>query len=248
MKYALFYIFLFPVSLFAQASEQTNSGPLLAYNLSYAFQRPGGDLEERFGDNINVGSGLQFFTRSNWMLELEGQYLFGQRVKQDVVASLRSPEGFIFADDGGDTNVELRQRGFWIGASLGKLIRLTSANPRSGILISAGAGLLQHKVRIQDEPQVFVPGLRREYKKGYDRLSNGLALKQFIGYQHFSLNRRVNFYAGFEFMQGFTESRRDWNTDEMQREEGRRLDLLYGFRAGWILPFYLGDKGDSIYY
>lgn len=236
-------------SLPAQYQKQrSNDGFLLAYHLTYAFQLPAGDLAERFGENYNVGSGLQLVLPSNWILEVDGQYLFGQQVKQDVIATLRSPEGYIFASDGGDAEVELRQRGYWIGASLGKLIGLSSANRRSGILISAGAGLLEHRIRIQDEPQVLVPALRKEYKKGYDRLSNGLALKQFIGYQHFSLNRRINFFAGFEFMQGFTESRRDWNTDEMRREVGRRLDLLYGFRLGWILPFYLGDKGDTIYY
>lgn len=231
-----------------QALYTSNEGTILAANLSYGLQLPGGDLADRFGININTGVGLQLFTNSNWMLELEGQYLFGGKVKTDVLSTLRSPEGYIFADDGGPADITLRERGWWLGLSAGKLISLLPSNPRSGLRISLGAGLLQHKIRIQNDPQAFVPALRPDYAKGYDRLSNGLALKQFIGYQHFSVNRRVNFFAGVELIQGFTQSRRDWNTDEMAPEEGSRLDLLFGFRAGWVLPFYLGEKGETIYY
>lgn len=226
----------------------SNEGTILAVNLSYGAQLPGGDLSDRYGVNINTGAGLQFFTNTNWMLELEGQYLFGNKVKSDVLAPLRSPEGYIFADDGGPADITLRERGWWIGLSAGKLIPLLPSNPRSGLRISLGAGLLEHKIRIQNDPQAFVPALTSEYRKGYDRLANGLALKQFIGYQHFSINRRINFFAGIELMQGFTASRRSWNIDEMAKEEGSRLDLLFGFRAGWVLPFYLGEKGETIYY
>ena len=236
-------------TLFSQRAEYTtNEGTILAYNLSYGFQMPGADLQERFGNNINVGSGLQLFLPSNWMIELEGQYLFGQKVKLDVLAPLRGPEGYIFADNGGISDVTLRERGLWVGASVGKLFSLLPQNPRSGIRTSIGMGLLQHKIRIQDEPQVAVSALSSEHKKGYDRLSNGLAIKEFIGYQHFSRDRRINFFVGLEFIQGFTKNRRDWNTDEMSREEGSRIDLLYGFRAGWILPFWLGEQGENIYY
>lgn len=238
-----------PAWLGAQSPVYTsNEGTILAVNLSYGTQFPGGDLSDRFGVNINTGLGLQLFLTSNWMLELEGQYLFGSRVKTDVLAPLRSPEGYIFANDGGPADITLRERGWWLGLSAGKLISLLPSNPRSGLRLSLGAGLLEHKIRIQNDPQAFVPALTSEYRKGYDRLSNGLALKQFIGYQHFSLNRRINFFAGIELMQGFTASRRSWNTDEMAREDSPRLDLLFGFRAGWVLPFYLGEKGETIYY
>ncbi|MBK8492769.1 MAG: hypothetical protein IPL49_18270 [Saprospirales bacterium] len=248
------YLFLFllasiPAALVAQKPVYTsNEGTILGYQLSYGFQIPGGDLQERFGANFSIGTGLQLFLPSNWMIELEGQFLFGNKVKPDVLAPLRSPEGYIIGNDGGPADVLLRERGLWMGASMGKLIPLLAGNPRSGLRLSIGAGILQHKIRIQNDPTISVPALRGEYLKGYDRLTNGLALKEFVGYQHFSTHRRINFFVGLEFMQGFTESRRDWNTDELMREEGSRLDLLYGIRAGWVLPFYLGEGGDTIYY
>lgn len=238
-----------PVALFGQQPQFTsNEGTILSYHIAYGVQVPGGDLQDRFGLNFNVGTGVQLLLKSNWMLEAEWQYLFGSVVKPDVLSPLRTPEGYIFADDGGPADISLRERGWWLGLSAGRLFSLLPGNPRSGLRVSLGAGLLQHKIRIQDDPQAFVPQLTTDYKKGYDRLSNGLALRQFIGYQHFGINRRINFYAGVEFMQGFTENRRTWNTDQIAAETGRRLDLLYGFRAGWVLPFYLGDKGETIYY
>ena len=241
--------FLLLLPLQAQTPLYTsNEGTILGYHLSYGYELPGGDLADRFGGNFNVGTGLQLALNSNWILGLEGQYLFGMQVKTDVLAPLRSPEGFILANDGAPADITLRQRGWWLGASLGKLISLSKINPRAGLRVSLGVGLLQHKIRIQDDPQAFVPQLTDELKKGYDRMSNGLALKQFIGYQQFSLNRRINFYAGFEFTQAFTQNRRSWNIDEMRREETARIDLLYGFRVGWILPFYLVEKGETIYY
>lgn len=244
-----FLALAFPAALYSQNPEyNSNEGIILAVPLSYSFQFSGGDLPARFGNNFNAATGFQLLLKSNWMLELEGQYLFGPKVKTDVLAGLRSPEGYIFADDGGPADISLRERGFWIGASIGKLVPLMSKNTRSGLRLSLGAGLLQHKIRIQDDPQAYVPALRPEYKKGYDRLTNGLALKEFIGYQHFSLNRRINFFAGFEFVQGFTENRRNWNTDQLIKEEGSRLDLLFGIRAGWVLPFYLGSGADAVYY
>ena len=134
-----------------------------------------------------------------------------------------------------------------MGALIGKLFSLSDVNPRSGIRFTISSGLLQHKIRIQDDPVRDVPQLSTEYRKGYDRLTNGLTFNEFIGYQMLSRNRRINFYAGLEFTQAFTKSRRDFNFDTMTAETENRVDLLYGFRVGWVLPFYFGNAGD-IYY
>ena len=105
-----------------QAQTQTftsNEGAVLALPLTYSIQWPGGDLADRFGSNFNTSIGLQLFLKSNWMMEVEGQLLFGQSVIPDVLAPLRSPEGYIFADDGRPAKIALRERRFWLGASIG---------------------------------------------------------------------------------------------------------------------------------
>jgi hypothetical protein len=158
------------------------------------------------------------------------------------------PDGEIVGGDGVFSSVVLRQRGFYVGAKFGKLFPLSESNPRSGIRVTLGAGLLEHKIRVQDDSRQ-VNQVAGEYRKGYDRLTNGLALNQFVGYQLLGKNRLINFYAGLEFTQGFTQNRRDWNFDTMEQESGERLDLLFGIRLGWVLPFYFGGNvADSYYY
>jgi hypothetical protein len=114
--------------------------------------------------------------------------------------------------------------------------------------VTLGAGFLQHKVRIQDDPTRNVPQLSKEYKKGYDRLTNGWALTQFIGYQKLANDRRLNFFFGIESMQAFTAGRRSFNFDTQSTDNDNRIDLSFGFRAGWILPFYYGKGQDEISY
>ncbi len=226
-----------------------NKGHALLPHISYAVQEPGGDLIDRYGTNFNIGLGIDYLTsEKNWILGFAGGYIFGQDVKTDVLAGLRTPDGNIIGNDRSYVDIQTRQRGFYAGMHVGKIISLSSLNPRSGIRFTVGAGLLQHKIRIQDAPFTSVPQLSDKYKKGYDRLTNGLALQQFIGYQLLSANRLVNFYAGFELTQGFTRSRRDFDFDTRQKDDADRLDLLFGFRLGWILPFYFGQEADEVYY
>lgn len=241
MRILFFYSLLF---LTIRATSQGPADPGLLLGLSYGYQLPGGDLADRFGPNFSVGVGSEFILGNRTVFfGLEGNYLFGNEVKTNVLAPLQTPEGFIIANDKSYANIFLRERGFYVGGHVGKIFSLSAGNARSGIRVSLGAGLLQHKIRIQDDPFRPVAALTDEYKKGYDRLTNGLALKQFIGYQHLDPNLRLNFFAGFEFTQGFTRSRRDFNFDTRMKDDTNRLDLLTGFRVGWVLPFYfLGDR------
>ncbi len=225
----------------------TNAGSVLLAGITYGGHIPGGDLADRYGNAFDLGLELDFITQNNLIFGLESALLFGRNVKEDVLANLRTPDGGIIGNTRSYANVVLRERGLYIGGLAGKLISLSQHNKRSGIRLTLGLGMLQHKIRIQDDPQSFVPQLDSEYKKGYDRLSNGLALTQYIGYQLLSTNRLVNFHAGLEFRQAFTKSRRDFNFDTRSIESDNRLDLTFGFKVGWFLPFYIG-QADTIYY
>ena len=105
---------------------------------------------------------------------------------------------------------------------------------------------MQHKIKIETVGNT-VPFLNKEYRKGYDHLSNGLALHQFIGYQYMGNKKTINFFAGFDFFEGFTQNRRDFNFDEMKKDEMKRKDILLGIKAGWILPLYK-QAPNSFYY
>jgi len=229
-------------------NKKKQEGNILLFAINYSFQRPGGDLSNRFGPSSAIGFNAEVLSNKNWILGVESNLHFGTVVHEDVLATLRTPEGNIIGSDQSLASVVLRLRGMYSGANIGKLFRISSKYKRSGIRLTLGSGLFQHKIRIQDD-NVSVPQIAGEYYKGYDRLTNGIAFKQFIGYEHLSKNRLINFYAGFELLQGFTKSRRDFNFDTMMKDETDRMDLLISFKMGWaFMNFYVNDKPDEIYY
>ncbi|NRB50429.1 MAG: hypothetical protein HRU41_22360 [Saprospiraceae bacterium] len=237
------------VSAQQNSTYAQNKGDVLMPYLSYAVHRPGGDLADRFGNNFSLGLGLDWMTaKSNWIFGLNANFLFGNSVKSDVLAGLRTDAGFIIGNNRLPADITLRQRGWLLHAEFGKHFPLNAENPRSGIRITLSPGLFQHRIRIQDDPQQAVPQLLGDYKKGYDRLTNGFSITEFIGYQLLSENKRINFFLGLEFTQAFTQNRRDFDFVTRSKDEVRRMELLSGIRLGWIIPFYVGSGGGDIYY
>ena len=231
----LLFVFLGAITV----SNAQNTKGSLVVNITYAGQVPGGDLMDDFTANLNIGAGIQYITKNNWIFGVEGNTLFGGNLRKDVLANMRTLEGEIINGNQSFAIVFLEERGFYAGLLGGKLINIAKKYPKSGIRLTAGVGMLQHKIRIQDRSG-GLSQLQGEYIKGYDRLTNGLALNEFIGYQHVSNNGLVNFIAGFELTQGFTKNRRSWDYLTMQRLDEPRIDLLNGFRVGWVLS--LGGK------
>lgn len=246
LKLTLLSFFLFCISF--QSFGQNNGGALLL-TVSYGNQFPQKDMLARFGNNLSVGLNLEYLTeKQNFIFGIQSSLIFGNLVKENVLSSLENENGIIYNNNFSNATIDLRERGSYNGAYVGKLFGLLKENKRSGIRIQLGVGLLQHKVRIQSDPNSFVTELTKSRLKGYDRLTNGLALQQFVGYQHHSKNRLINFYAGFELIEGFTKNRRSVNVDTGITDTTERLDLLVGFRLGWTLPFYIGEKSDTIFY
>ena len=229
---------------------QDAKGPALRSHISFEYggQIPMADMKDRFGAGFNLGSQFEVLhTRNHFLFGLKGFYVFGNTVKEDVLSILRSPDGEIIGNDGAPAIVTLRERGFFIGPYIGKVFPLSDAAPHAGIKIQLGTGLLQHHVRIQDDTRT-VEQLTGDYRKGYDRLSNGLVGYLFLGYQHLDPGKRINFLAGFDLTYGSTESRRDFDFSLMRKEEGMRKDILAGVRVGWILPVTTGQAPETIYY
>lgn len=244
----LFVLFLLGGKMLAQISSKEPQSVLLS-KFTYGAQLPAGTLQERFGPNFIAGGGLDWqWGAKNWVLGLDAQYLFGNEVKEDPLAGLRTKEGYIIGNDREVADIPLRERGFYVGLTAGRVFPVNSVqSTRAGWRFNLGLGFLQHKIRIQDDPQRSVLNLNDTYKKGYDRLSNGLAFQQFFGYQALSKDRRSNFLAGLELLQGFTRSRRSFDFATQTRDQQKRVDLLIGIRLGWILPFYI-EKAEDIYY
>lgn len=207
-------------------------------DFSYGVQLPLADMRENFKYNFNLGGKVQYILSNNLAFGLVGDWQFVDDIKTDVVANLREEEGFIIDRFGELSDVQLGQRGFFLGASVSYLIPLFEKNKRSGIEVRFEGGYQQHWVRIE----VLggdIYGLSSKYKKGYDRMTTGLALRQYVGYRHLDKKRLLNFFGGFDLMQAFTRNRRGFNFDTGQEDTRNRIDILVGFRLGLTLPLYI---------
>lgn len=218
--------------------------PLVSIHLGG--QVPGGDLSQRFGADLNMGGSFMIKTKKNWLLGIESNYFFGRNVKEDVLSQLKSENGEVTDNRGYPADIRITERGFGIHLTGGKIFKFLAANPNSGLMVTAGAGYLQHKIKLYDGQQE-VASIRAPLSYGLDRLSSGLSLTQFVGYMYLSDNRFLNLYFGVEFYEAFTKSVRKLNYDTGLPDTKARLDMLYGLRFGWILPLYK-KKPNEYYY
>ncbi len=247
MYKALLLIIFFLVTIRVNAQSVKDSAfRILTVGVHASGQIPKKDMAIRFGNNLSAGISFNWKTKHNIIFGVEGSYLFSKNVKEDVVASMKNSDGFITDNEGFPADLRLTLRGWNIYANIGKVFPKLGHNPNSGLIITAGLGYMQHKVKLYDANQK-IAAVKGDLKKGYDRLSGGFALSQFIGYHYLSNNRLTNFTIGLEFYEGFTKSYRGFNYDTGLEDTQKRLDVLMGLRLEWQLPLYKRTK-DFYYY
>jgi hypothetical protein len=233
-------------SLFSQSNIRDSSIAMHIFGVYYSYQLPAGDLADRFGASSMVGGNYEYKLRNNYIFSLNGGFIFGKDLKEDsILKGIANQDGLVLANNGQYADIRFYERGYHFSLTFGKLFPFKKPNPNSGIVVMAGPGFIQHKIRIETIGNT-VPQLDKEYKKGYDRLTNGMELHESVSYYYFGNRYLVNFYLGFDFIQGFTQNRRDYNFDTMMKDEKKRIDLLFGIKAGWLLPIY--RKAPNKYY
>lgn len=242
MRLTILFVFFFT---FFQAQRDTSvSVPLVGIHIGG--QIPSGDLVKRFGPNMLIGATFDYKTNKNWIYGINFGYLYGTKVKEDVMKQLKTAEGYVVDNAGNPADLRITQRGLSLRLSAGKVFSLFGANKNSGLMISFGAGFLQHKINLYDAEQK-IAAINGSMRYGYDRLTFGFSVSEFIGYMYLSKNRLLNFYAGFELMAGFTQNRRSLNFDTMQTDHRKRTDIYVGPRVGFILPLYKRMPDDFYY-
>ena len=237
-------------SVYSQVSVSDSTLSIPMFYVTYAYQFPGGDLAERFGNNSSIGGGFQWKTDKNWILGGEFLFLFGNNVKiaDEIMFNLKTVDGDIISMSGNFTNYAIFERGYYISGRIGKLLPVTSSNKNSGIIIMGSLGYLQHKIRIEVEKNT-APQLNGDYKKGYDRLAGGFALSQFMGYMHIGNSRLLNFFGGVEIYEAFTKAKRDVNFDTTKPDaKTNRFDFLIGLKIGWVVPIFKRMPEKYYYY
>jgi len=243
MRFLLVFLVI-GMSSFAQR-DSAIAIPMLGVHFSA--QLPFGDLANRFGQSFSAGGSFLYKTNTNWLIGVEASYLFGSVVKENVLLQLQNSDGFVTDNEGYPANLRITERGLATQLVGGRIFRVFGSNPNSGLCITIGVGYLQHKVHIYDAQQ-RVASLSGDLKKGYDRLTSGISLSQFVGYMYLGKKRLSNFYAGFEFYEAFTQSVRQLNYSTASPDTENRNDILAGFRVGWILPLYKKLPADYYLY
>lgn len=250
MEKLILFLSLFFILDHSHAQWQVRDSSLFNPHVTvgYGYSTPGGDLADRFGNNGSLEVGFHIKDKKNRYYGVQFNYLFGNKVHEpNLLSNLLTSRGEILDEQGQIATMFIQERGFNVFLQGGKLLPVVGPNKNSGLLITAGVGLLQHKIRLEHQ-EAKITQLEGEYLKGYDRLTNGLSFNQFIGYYHLSNNRLVNFYIGAQATEGFTQSRREWNLDTQTQDTAKRLDLLFGLRAGWILNLYQRAPNDFYIY
>jgi len=233
--------------LFGHLSQKTPVRKGFVIGANGTFDIPGADMAERFGLSYRVGPSLFYKTKSNWMIGAKGDFIFGNRIREDsLMYNITTSEGAFIDKTGVLKNAGVFERGFLAGVQAGKIISFGAAKTDNGLFLMTGVGFVQHRIRIVDKNGDFYQ-LSGDYKKGYDRLANGWYLEQFVGYNHFAPNALINFHIGLNVTAGFTAGRRDFLYDVRRPGTDSRLDILFGIRGGWYIPMFR-QKSEEIYY
>lgn len=242
------FVFAMNADLFAQRNVRDSTLSFVSLGASVGFQYPFLDMAERFGYGGIVGPQIMWKLKSNWTIDLNFGFLFGNQVKEDtILRPILTSQNYLISREGEPVDVFLGERGFLVFGRVGKIFSLGNANVNSGIHINLGAGFLQHKIKITEASQK-APQLLGDYIQGYDRLSNGLLLSQSIGYSHFSNYKLINYYAGIEFFQGLTQNRRSINFDTGKNDPSKRLDVMGSVIFRWYFPIYRRQAQDFYFY
>jgi hypothetical protein len=232
-------MFMSATGLMAQVNIQDSTIFSTLLYATYGYQFPGGDLAQQFGSNSSIGGGLMFKTKHNWMVGIEGNFMFGQSVRNSdsLLRNISTHDGFIIDANGYYADIIYYERGYNFLAKFGKVIPLFSPNPNCGFTILAGAGYIQDKIRIHN-PGNTAPQLLGDYKKGYDRLNGGFAVTGSLGYMYLSNTRLLNFSASFEFMQAWTNPYRDVDFSTGMKDTRKLSSQFYTIRICWFIPLY----------
>lgn len=214
----------------------------------WAYQNVGGDLTERFYDFTSLGLSVDYKTKKNLQFGLDYDWYYGNHVKDSTLFDgITGPSGQIIDQNGNFSVVRLSVRGNYVTANLSYVYQIIKHHENSGIMFSLGAGVMQHRIDIFSS-QVTIPQINGEYEKGYDRLTYGFALKEFIGYQFLIESNKFHFRAGVEFNQGFTQGRRSWNFSSNTPGTDKRLDTTIAYKFGVIVPVFTKAKEDEEFF
>lgn len=225
--------------------EPNNAVLIVPY---YTAQFPFGKVADRFGFNSLFGAHLSYKTKTNWLVGAEGAFLYGTKVKEGYVLNNISTSAGLFVTQYNDlTSVKLEEHGGVAKFTFGKIVPFVSKYPDAGFLWMMGIGFLQHKIAINVKAKEL-PQLASDYKKGYDRLSNGPVISEFVGATFMARRKYLSAYLGLQFDLALTQNRRPFDFYEMKKLTGNNVDMFLGIKVGYIIPVFLQTSEKEYFY
>lgn len=206
--------------------------------MNYKFNLPSGDITKLWGFNHEIGISVDNKFKNGLTLGVNAGFIFGNQFKDTTIFDdVINDYGTVTAMSGAPAGVLFLMRGMTSNFNAGYVFNKLGHNPNSGLWVQLGCGVMMHKIRIES---IYddVPQLEGDYRYGYDHLHLGFEVREFIGYLFQADKRFLNFYAGVEFIQGFTENQRNYNFDLNGPDPGIKQDYLWGAKVGWLIPIY----------
>jgi len=246
LVFPLIFCVLISNDYFAQKSikDSVLSRPWIS--AEYGGNWTSGDLAERYGFMNHIGIITGYKTKKNYFFGIESCFHFGKDIRlTGLFDHLVDSYGNITDANGDIAAVVVYPRGFSTNITVGKIFPIFGSNKNSGLFVHGGIGYLWHYMKIETNDQV-VPQIELDYKKGYDRLTSGINLHQFVGYNFMSTSGSYHFYGGFYAQEGFTKNRRTifYDQPEIPVSTELRLDVQIGFKLGWVIPIYKRQPKD----
>ena len=88
-----------------------------------------------------------------------------------------------------------------------------------------------------------------DYKKGYDRLTNGISSKWEATYRYYDKGGRFQMYAGLNMTLAYTSIQREYLFDKMEYTPNTKSwDKLAGVKVGIIIPIHRKNEEKFHYY
>jgi hypothetical protein len=246
--FTLLIVFCF-TSAFSQRSVKDSTISAFMFQAAYSFQIPLGDLTEYYGVNSTIGGAVNYKTDQNWLLGAACDFIFGDQIsnRSDILSLVATSEGEVIDGNGTVTSLALFERGFHFQGQVGKIFPILNPNPNSGLMVMAGIGYLQHRIRIESQFGT-APQIMGDYAKGYDKMRGGFAMNGELGYLQMSNSRILNFSASVEVVHAFTKNLRKYDFINMQLNGNEMFNDTYlGFKVRWMIPTY-GRAPEKYYY
>jgi hypothetical protein len=235
-------------TVFKKLHKQFDPNSAIMFVPNYNAQFPFGHVAQRFGFDNLVSLEILYKTNKNWLVGVNGGFIYGSNSKQNYVFSnIATSTGQFITQYNDLTAIRPQEQGFNIQFTFGKIIPLTEKLPDAGIMFLTGLGAVADKIAVSVKA-AELPQLSPQYRKGYDRMNVGPVLSQFVGYNYMARSRFFAGYIGLQADLSYTENVRPYDFYTMGKLNDKGVDLFLGLKVGFIIAKYMQASEKEYFY